>query len=74
MTQKVSSLKDDLGIDQNYTSDLLLFQQTKDLICLQLLFPEAPQDKDASTTFYLLNTDNCGLLFFLLNQVFMLQL
>lgn len=40
VTQKVSNLKDNLGIDQNCISDLLLFQQTKDLIFLQMLFPE----------------------------------
>lgn len=57
MTQKVSNLKDDWEIDQNYPFDLLLFQQTKDLIFLQLLFPKEPQDKDAFIA-CLLNTDN----------------
>lgn len=56
-TQKVSNLKDDWEIDQNYSFDLLLFQQTKDLIFLQLLFPKAPQDKDAFIA-RLLYTDN----------------
>lgn len=57
MTQKVSNLKDAVGIDQNYPSDLLLFRQTEDLIFLPLLFAEAPQDKDVPIA-CLLNTDN----------------
>lgn len=73
VTQKVSNLKDDLGVDQSYTSDLLLFQQTKDLIFLPFLFPEASWYKDASIA-YLLNTGNCSLIFLLLNHVFILQL
>lgn len=56
-TQKGSNLNDGLGVDQNHSSELLLFQQMEDLIFLQLPFLEAPQDKDASIA-YLLNAEN----------------
>lgn len=72
VTQNVSHLKDDLGMDQNHPSNCLPSHPTEDLIFLHLLFPEAPRDKDASAV-YLLNADNCRSRFSLYKIMFLLS-
>lgn len=72
VAQNINHLKNDLGMDQNHPSNHLPSHPTKDLIFLQLLFPEAPWDKDAAAV-CLLNTDNCRSRFSLYKIMFSLS-